>query len=1205
MYNALIFLFLFINYCKNASGTISNGKDQKNNKDDSLDIDDKWILYDLETNPYIDLRHPNFKGDFIRTIDEYYVYETKEYNAYKKERYNNLMNNKEFEKKQFNCVISFLIHGRPNSREVNDYKIWSSQANIIKNEAMSKQKYSKFISYAPFISCSNFLGSGGVHSHVHFAYITALRISMTLKNLISDDTCYNYDVFFHSHCFGANIIRMILSLNNDIWKIMNIPLINLDSERNTLSILEDNFKLTLTNINIITDKDSIKVNKDPYFKGLKYYLYNSFQVNLRNKKLTEQLDEIFNDEDINYNDLNEDMLKDTNINYNKSYDIGNRLNRVIKRLHYYLLNKKINLLNITSTAPPLSGVVWKLEDIKIGHQKKVRFKNILKIIPSFIKHRILKTRDVEELLYITNPQLFCLLSVEEKVDYDYNKNRGSLISYFKNVSYYSDLDNDELVSMYTSLGLHSPAHMRSLSYYMLNFRNEYYNRVFKIPAHLSNINVSDNGYIIDYIQRNDVCSYVKPKYLEYFVSYVNELVNYNQKPAPYIPQRLVYKNPFLIHFKVPVNQKNNIYTSHSILGTGRTALLLYSYDIYKHISESGFSNKNALENELDNFYDIDPFIYYNWMTYVGNQTERTKEKFMKDLFLYSDNINMNIVENLFNMFTSSHYLKFFIFHIHTKVNSIENLYKIINRFSLPKFNTVLGKKEIKKIKLSLLKSNELNKKEKQLYDYFSIYTNFLKNFSYNNAVSYIPQDSLLNKHKDFKEYQNKNINSLKEELRKIHKFVQENKTFYQMKKKLKHMHNIKGIDNMVSDDKENEEIYDEFENYNDIENVSDYRSMYSSDEGRVNNYSGMYFHIKRSLSLKNAFQNIRATNTLYNNVQYIEFVIKSAKLENVEDNLNDLKNTNYCLFNYDDKFSLSYIVNFCNYNQEIYSNIKKYYTSNSIYVLENLKDCNLKKYKNLKLCENSILLKKLFHTDLDTVLSNLHYKEFKRMIEMKKAIEKGINKEDIFSLSNDSLVTILHSRNGNITNFQINVCFKVYDVSSNKDLFFRDDKAERESDDQNDSSFKKSNSVFCTHVNLPVKIDHQLIKSLNNIYMRAIHNIMENNQFQNEYGINEPTESYKSFVYFFNKFSYVYNLKDIYENENDINLFSTPQNIKWDQFYNLLNYEINTDFNNEQFLQNFFYDKKTVIVKPFQNNILKDFLMHFTVFFYLFKVNSV
>lgn len=74
------------------------------------------MLHPLETNPFIDLQHPNFKGDFVRSINEYYVFETKEYNEYKKERYNNIKNNIPFEKKQFHCAFNLLLHGRPNSR---------------------------------------------------------------------------------------------------------------------------------------------------------------------------------------------------------------------------------------------------------------------------------------------------------------------------------------------------------------------------------------------------------------------------------------------------------------------------------------------------------------------------------------------------------------------------------------------------------------------------------------------------------------------------------------------------------------------------------------------------------------------------------------------------------------------------------------------------------------------------------------------------------------------------------------------------------------------------------------------------------------------------------------------------------------------------------------------------------------------------------
>lgn len=40
------------------------------------------------------------------------------------------------------------------------------------------------------------------------------------------------------------------------------------------------------------------------------------------------------------------------------------------------------------------------------------------------------------------------------------------------------------------------------------------------------------------------------------------------------------------------------------------------------------------------------------------------------------------------------------------------------------------------------------------------------------------------------------------------------------------------------------------------------------------------------------------------------------------------------------------------------------------------------------------------------------------------------------------------------------------------------------------------------------------------------------------------------------------------------------------------------------FLQNFFYGEHANLVKPLRENILKSFLKHFTVFFYLFKVDE-
>ncbi|EUD68964.1 hypothetical protein C922_00655 [Plasmodium inui San Antonio 1] len=1407
MNNAIIFLLLFINYGKSVTGTEEQQKNPNNynNPYEESEIDEKWRLYQLETNPFIDLKHPNFKGDFIRCIDEYYVYETKEYNAYKKERYKNIKNYKAFEKKQFNCAINLFVHGRPNSRNSNDYKIWSAAANINKHEAMLQKKYSKYIIYTPFISLSNFLGTEGQYTHLNYAFLLANRMSVTFKNMLEDDTCYNYDIFIHSHCYGANVVRLMFTLDKEIWNLMDTSMLNVTYEREVLAILEDNFKLTLKDINIITDKSSIQYRKDPYFKIHKYYLYRTFQAKSNKKKLTEHFDDVFDDYNVKYDVLPQDSSiadragggKDSiknlvaqpgtnvargrgeeeeseresqsereseseresqseresesddpveRILYVKDRKVPKKVepssNRCLKRLHTYLLNKKFNLLTIVSTAPPLIGLVSNMEDIRVGHQKFMRYKFMFQNVPSFFREKLAKTRDAQELIHIVNPGLLCLLALHEKVNYDYESDTGSLITHFKNVNYYSDLDNDEMISLHGTLGLHSTLHMRSLSYYILNIRNEYYHRTYSLPAHLSDINISNNYAFFEYIKSNKVCSQIKHSELERFVSYLNEIVNFDQKPQPYIPHRQVYKNPFLEHYVIPFMQENNIYTPHSILGTGRTALLMYSYDIYKHMAMNGFSERNVIKNDIDFLYDADPFIYYNWMTYIGNQNDVNQNKFIKDFHVYSDNVNMNLVQNLFNMFVSTHYVKFFIFSKSNPAYVYRSLYRTLRAFSLPINKVVLTRQKEKKINFPLLNNSQFDHDENVIYEYMCRYTNFLKIFSYLNSFQYIRKETFILNHKTFKKYQNDRMEELRNEIKKAHNFIQENSTFSDMKQKLSAMYNIENIANSNERQLEvNEEVGDltTFKSANDTlggsnANSTGNGSIQDVDRTYVTHH-GIYLNFKRALTLMEAFRQISMYNRYYQPMEYVEFVIRGSAYNDLEDHLSNLDGVNSCLFHRYEDIELSFISKFCNYDQQAYFHIKKLYTSRNLYVLKSLKHCNYPGYRHLKLCENVGLLKTFFENDISVTLSALHERERKRMTNMRDGIERGIDETDILSISNNSLVAVLHNKNEDISTFKINACFIIpekpliqnlfsneadmqsterneemriprkvgdghisastsdlnaisesttsFDISgssSNESLDstarfqsieslnnYHDDfsdvieaayefkralglgsqiamsvgsgkgkqqekeeeererererkerekkerekkERERKEREKNDNSYGHSSrnrnssgqNVFCTEVTLPVLLQRNVFKSAHDIYMRAIRSVMQSSHFRSAFNLKPGEEPYTSFIYFFDKFAYVYNKSNKYARTGDVKTFNTPQNIKWNYFYYLLKYGSKTNYNNEIFLKKFFYGKQSTLVKPKKHNILKDFLAHFTVFFYLFKL---
>ncbi|CAA9990888.1 conserved Plasmodium protein, unknown function [Plasmodium knowlesi strain H] len=1414
MNNVIICFLLLINYGKSVLGAEAQGKNPNNDNNpyEESEIDEKWRLHELETNPFIDLKHPNFNGDFIRCIDEYYVYETKEYNAYKKERYKNIKNYKTFKKKQFNCAINLLVHGRPNSRNSNDYKIWSAAANINKHQAMLQKKYSKYIIYTPFVSLSNVTSPEGLYTHLNYAYLLSNRMAITFKNMLEDDTCYNYDIFIHSHCYGANIVRLMFTLDNEIWKTLDKSLLNVTYEREVLAILEDNFKLTLKDINIITDKNAIQIRKDPYFKIHKYYLYKTFQSKFNKNKIIEDFDDVFDDHSLKYNfhpqgesnaihggggkgsmenlvaqsgtsgarnagaeeseseqgereepeeseeseDSEDSDSDDEFIFFIKPKKVRKKgshaPNRSLKRLHTYLLNKKFTLLSIVSTAPPLIGIVSNMEDIRVGHQKLMKYKFMFQNVPSFLRAKMLKTRDAQELLHVVNPGLLCLLALHEKLNYNYENNTGSLISYFKNVNYYADLDNDEIMSLHTSLGLHSTLHMRNLSYYLLNIRNEYHHRTYSLPAHLSDINVSNNYAFFEYIKENDVCSQIKHSELERFVSYLSEIINFNQEPQPYIPHRQVYKNPFMSHYVIPYMQENNIYTPHSILGTGRTALLLFSYDIYKHIAMNGFSERNVIKNDIDFLYDADPFVYYNWMTYIGNQNELDEDNFVKNFHIYSDNINMNMVQNLFNLFVSTHYVKFFIFSKNNTADVYRSLHRTLKNFSLPINKVVLRRQREKKINFPLLNNAQFDHEENVVYDYMCRYTNFLKTFSYLNSFQYITNEEFILNHKNFKKYQSERMAELKNEIKKAHNFIQQNSTFSDMKNKLTDMYNI---ENTANSSERELEVNEEVGNLNTFEsanypleeskkNSASNDSLQDIDKSYVT-YHGIYVNIRRTMTLKEAFKSISMHNDIYDAMQYVEFVIKGSAYNDVEDHLNNMEDVNSCLFNKNENIPLNFISKFCNYDQQAYFHIKKLYTSRNLFVLKSLKQCNYPKYRNLKLCENRNLLKTFFQSDLSVTLSKLHEREKKRMATMRDGIERGMNEADILSISNDSLAAIFHNKNEDISTFKMNACFIIPEKPLIQNLFSNDENMQSTKEDTEMGTVKKvghghitadtsdvitmtesstnwdsslsnmeevdssrtslhsleslggyedvgsdvieaayelerefgpvakmamsvvsanekeqekekekeketeteeeeeeeemerqkqkekerekkekeknyniyaqssasrsgrdsgsGEKVFCTEVTLPVLLRKDILKSANDIYMRAIRSVMQDPHFRSAFNLRNGDEPYESFIYFFDKFAYVYNQKNKYAHTGDINTFNTPQNIKWNYFYYLLKYGSQTNYNSESFLKNFFYGKKSNLVKPQKDNILKDFLAHFTVFFYLFKLD--
>ncbi|KYO00709.1 hypothetical protein PGSY75_0811600 [Plasmodium gaboni] len=1210
MNHVIIFLLLLINFGTNVYGQDNAEHSANNINGKEEEVEDRWKLYALETNPFLDLKHPNFNGYFVRSIDEYYVFETKTYNDYMKERYKNLENNNSFTKKQYHCALAVFHHGRPNAKQVNDYKIWSAPANILLNEIMHKKKYDKFMLYTPFVSVNNFLGREGLHSHVNFAFIIVNRLALTIKNALKDDTCHTYDLYLHGHCFGGNIIRIISSLSKDLWKIFQKEVINFKYEREALAIIDSSFHLTLKDINIVTDRDSIEVRKDPYFKKDRYYLYKDFKYKEPNKPISETFDDVFEDEDIGYHRL-KDLDNPENVHSaHEVPDEYDNLLRPVKRLHFYLLNKKINLHGITVTGPPLSGTFSKMEDIDVGHQAFFKQKYIVKYLPYHLKRATMhKFRDVEEVLLIYNSELFCLLSIHEKFSYDYTNNIGSLMTFFKSVNFYSDLDNDEIVSMHASLALHSPLHMRSLTYYLLNIRNEYYYRAFRIPSHLSDINVSNNYPFFEYLKNNNVCSSVSSRHIEQLISYVNEAINFNQKPKPLIPQRVIYKSPYLEHFVLPYIPDKSIYTPHTILGTGRTYLLLYTFDIYKHIAGTAFNNSYVLTNDKELLYDSDPFIYYNWTSHVGDQNNVQTNYFMQDIYVYSDNVNMNIVDNLFNLFTSSNLVKFFIFNKNHSSDVYKSLYRTVEKFSLPMVDIVLRKQRKKYIEYPFLKNDKFNDEENLVYEYINNYTNYLKNFSFNNSKVYISNDNFMTNHETFKKYHSEGINSLKEQLSSLHKFAQENKTFYQMKKKFESIHNMNKMNssnNESFNEEQLQEMYEEYDDFNNIEKPTQDETENSNEENKSKldvNYHGIYLLIKRTLSLKEAFQSLKSYNSLYYNIKYIEFIIKNSYLEHVDDHISNIDDVSSCLFNHDDDISLAYIAKYCNYNQRLYFNIKKNYISREIYTVPKLKYCEKPKYKHLKICENSILLKFYFRSDLETILSNINKREFKRLTQMKESIETGIDREDIFSLTNDSLVTLFHQRNDDITNLPVNACFKVSSISNMNDFFFKKNNSENSSTVKKNSNDLNDN-IFCTQVTLPVILNKLTVKSINDIYLRAISNVMKYKQFKSIFQLADDEEPYDSFIYFFDKFTYIYNVRTFYENYNEIETFNTPQNLKWNYFYYLLKNGLNTDYNNERFLQNFFYGEHVNLVKPLRENILKNFLKHFTVFFYLFKVDE-
>ncbi|EAA16576.1 hypothetical protein [Plasmodium yoelii yoelii] len=1268
------------------------------------DIDEKWMLHPLETNPFIDLQHPNFKGDFVRSINEYYVFETKEYNAYKKERYNNIKNGIPFEKKQFHCAFNLLLHGRPNSRNADDYRIWSPQITLIKYDAMLKKKYHKYFLYAPYVVITNFVGNEGIHAHANYAFLITNRLSMTFKHLLKDDTCHTYDVFVHAHCVGGNIGRIVFTLDRDIWKTVNLSLIDIQNERTTLAILNHNFKRTLTDVNIITDKSTIKYRSDPYFKKHHHCLYKSFKFVPKKKRLTDYFEEMFSDHNVEYDSLesvnkqlykkklsklkkskyssskrmrnpfkmDEDLTSNIKSDYsededeeisdstsvfdpnNNSYDnfqysyqtLDNDDSeddeevislKFVKRLHYYILNKKFNLLGFTATGSPLSGLYANMEDVTIGYQNVSKYRHIIKYIPKIVTSKLAKLRDFKELIYLINPELFCLLAVNEKLNYNYKKNIGSLMGFFKNVNFYSDLDNDEVVSLYSALGIHSSMHMRSLSYYILNIRNEYYLRLYNIPVHLSDINVSNNYPFFNYIKHNPICKHVPSHNLGQFISFINEIVNFDQKPRPYIPNRYVYKSPKLTHFVIPMAVSSNIYTPHSILGSGRTNLLLYTYDMYRHISHKLVSEDNVFTSDTEYSYEGDPFIYYNWLTYVGDQNNMKSRSFMKKIYLYSDNLNINTVDNLINSFVNIHYTKVFIFDKNNPVDAYRHLYRTLNNFSIPigRISFSVGNK--KKLSFLSLSTPKISRDEAIIYEYINRYTNFIQNYILMNSLYSIKYENHILTHKAFKEYHQKAVERLKKQLKIVESFVKAHKTFNGMKQALRDSFNMyKNTYDERSSSLTEEIIYERNESsdsrgstsnddapintdiyinkelgdlesfiesyYPDPDSVGENFSNENSkhdDSSSYDNYYGTYLLVKSNTKIKSVYEYLLKYDKKYKNAKYIEFIMKNEMYGDINDQLNNIENGSSCLFSVNDKVKISYIIDYCNYDKKSYFLFNKAYKSKNIYSVPSHDACETPEYSYFKLCQNASLLRKFFTKRLDTEIGHIHRKELKRISTMKSSIESNMDSTHLFSISNDSLVSIIHDQNEDITTFDVNACFTVSAKTTLGNIFNVNSRMDPET-----INTSINNSIFCTPVSVPVVSNRPIMKSINDIYIRAIVDIIKNEQFRELMSIPEKLNPYYSFIYFFDKFAYVYKPKSWYKNMNRVKMFIPPQTIKWNMFYYLLRNDISTVYNNEEFLYEFFYGNKSTSVKPLVKNILKPFLSHFTLFFYLYKVDE-
>ncbi|VWU50331.1 conserved protein, unknown function [Hepatocystis sp. ex Piliocolobus tephrosceles] len=1268
MITSLFFLFIFIYHFKHVALTKNNPGEQPEPQfvDNTPLIDEEWRLYPLATNPFMDLQHPNMIGDFVRCVDEYYVFETKKYNKYKKERYRKIKENKQFPVKHHRCAIHFLIHGRPDSQVSTDPRMWSVQANILKDGLMQKGIYDKYVVHAPYVSMLNFCGKNGMNTHSTYAFIVANRISVTLKNILNDDTCCSYDLAIHSHCVGMNMTRLFLTLNDYIWDTLDINYINFEFESEILAILDENFKLTLEDVDIVQDKTNIELRKDQYYKFCTHSLYKNY-VPTENKKYNIfNFDYIFYDYNFNYDILikiNYDGIFYTDIMYlgeinNEPHPSHGFINaydntidpnsgessddnvyseyvhgtktshrakvlRSIKRLHYYLLHIKIRLGAITSTVPPLTGNLTHMEDIKVGYQKYMKYKCLLKVIPECITYKKLKTRDMQEMLHVVNPQLFCTLALSEKINYNYFKNVGSLMTYFNRVSYYSDLDNDEMISMYTALGLYSNLYMRSLSYYLLNFRNEYYLRTYNIPVHFSNINISENSGFFDYIKHKNVCSIINKKHLERFIAYLNEVINYEQKPKPFIAERYVYKNPYLEHFVVPFESGNTTYMPHTIIGTARSFLLIYSYDIYRHIATNTF-DLDSVNNHCNEYYnDLDPFIYYNWLTYVENQTRMDQSHFMHDIVIYSENLNMNLVENLFDMFVSSHYIKIFIFNKLNLEDHYRYIFKKLEKFSLPT-NGFIIKQQIRKPRtFDIFIHNELTETEHAVYEYISKYSNFLQNYI-NTKAYYILSDSLsLFSQTACKDIYNHFIAEFKHELRKILCILKDNNTFDELRYELQRTYNLK---NMCNDKDMEEYLYNELDPFSTFKNLCT-KTVYDNNIDMIKSYIqhyGYLFHVNRDISLSAFFQKIKLNDSSNEKIQYIQFVLKSVLYGQIEDHLNESNNiVNSCLFSADEGYKLSYISYFCSYNQRYNFTFKKQYVSHDIYSIKSLADCDLEPYIHFKICENAALLTRFFKTSLDVVISNLHKREKKRMEKMKRNIENNIKYTDIFTLKNDSLVTILHKNIATIKVYSINACFKVSKHFYTKNPFMFNNTTEEttstfgysqkpttSSTDEYDPNISHHTyedpdlHMFCVKVQFPAFTYAKIIDSINNIYLRGIHKLIKNKKFLNYLNLYYNNNYlYENIVYVFDKIAYVYDHKLLYKPDNiNSEIFMIPQIVTWGFFNHLLGYHSQTKFNNEFFLRSFFYEEKTNVVYPVVKNVYNDFMKHIVIFFDLFKV---